>query len=296
MPANIGKLTVLIVRSTIKKCYNDNSEVFAMRMITKIARQKNNPERYNIYLNEEYAFPVDEAILIQFGLTKGKVLDEFEIQEIAYEDEIRKAFNKGLNFLSYQMRSEHEVKKKLLNLEFGEAVVLEAIQKLKSYGFINDENYSKALLDTKKATMKKGPRAIRQDMIKKGIEKNLQDEVLATYSFEEQVKLAKQLAEKIVRAESKKTPTQIKTKIQDYLLRKGYAFSIVEEVLSQVEIGQDDDNWQQLLDAQGEKVWKKYVSKYTGYELKMKVKQALYQKGFPIEVIDRFIEEKENEE
>jgi len=28
----------------------------------------------------------------------------------------------------------------------------------------------------------------------------------------------------------------------------------------------------------------------------MKVKQALYQKGFPIEVIDRFIEEKENEE
>jgi len=120
--------------------------------------------------------------------------------------------------------------------------------------------------------------------------------VLATYSFEEQVKLAKQLAEKIVRAESKKTPTQIKTKIQDYLLRKGYAFSIVEEVLSQVEIGQDDDNWQQLLDAQGEKVWKKYVSKYTGYELKMKVKQALYQKGFPIEVIDRFIEEKENEE
>ena len=75
MPANIGKLTVLTVRSPINKCYNDNSEVFAMRMITKIARQKNNPERYNIYLNEEYAFPVDEAILIQFGLTKGKVLD-----------------------------------------------------------------------------------------------------------------------------------------------------------------------------------------------------------------------------
>ncbi len=270
--------------------------MLAMRMITKIARQKNNPERYNIYLNEEYAFPVDEAILLQFGLTKGKVLDEFEIQEIAYEDEIRKAFNKGLNFLSYQMRSEHEVKKKLLTLEFGEAVALEAIQKLKSYGFINDENYSKALLDTKKATMKKGPRAIRQDLIKKGIDKNLQDEVLATYSLEEQIKLALQLAEKIVHSEKRKTPAQVKAKIQDYLLRKGYAFPIVEEVLNQIELEQDEDNWQPLLEAQGEKVWKKYVSKYTGYELKMKVKQTLYQKGFPIEVIDRFIEEKENEE
>ncbi|MGE7092329.1 recombination regulator RecX [Lysinibacillus sp. NPDC048646] len=267
-----------------------------MRVITKIARQKNNPERYNIYLNEEYAFPVDEAILLQFGLTKGKILEEFDIQEIAYEDEIRKAFNKGLNFLSYQMRSEHEIKKKLLTLEFGEAVILEAIQKLKSYGFLNDETYSKALLDTKKATMKKGPRAIRQDLIKKGIDKNLQDEVLGTYSHEEQLKLAIQLAEKVIRSEKKKTPMQIKSKIQDFLMRKGYSFNIVDEVLSQVEIEQAEDEWPHLLAVQGEKVWKKYVSKYTGYELKMKTKQALYQKGFPVEVIDRFIAEKENEE
>lgn len=267
-----------------------------MRVITKITRQKNNPERYNIYLNEAYAFPVDEAILLQFGLAKGKVLEAHDIEEIAYEDEVRKAFNKGLNFLSYQMRSEHEVKKKLLDLELGEAVILEAIQKLKSYGFLNDEIYSKALLDTKKATMKKGPRAIRQDLIKKGIDKTLQDEVLETFSHEEQVKLATQLAEKVVRSEKKKTPAQVKQKIQDFLMRKGYSFGIVNEVLQEITFEQDEDDWQQMLDAQGEKVWKKYSAKYTSYELKMKTKQALYQKGFPAEVIDRFIEEKENEQ
>lgn len=267
-----------------------------MRMITKIARQKNNPERYNIYLNEEYAFPVDEAILIQFGLTKGKILEPFEIEEITYEDEIRKAFNKGLNFLSYQMRSEHEVKKKLLEAEFGEAVILEAIQKLKGYGFLNDETYSKALLETKKRTMKKGPRAIRQDLIKKGIEKKLQDEVLDTFSYDEQLKLALELAEKLVRMEAKKTPTQIKQKVQDLLMRKGYSFSIVSEVLEQLTIERVEDEWTSIITSQGEKVWKKYVTKYTDYELHMKVKQALYQKGFPIEVIERFIEEKENEE
>lgn len=37
-----------------------------MKQITKITRQKNNDERYNIYINEEYAFAVDEAVLIQF--------------------------------------------------------------------------------------------------------------------------------------------------------------------------------------------------------------------------------------
>ena len=142
-----------------------------MNVITKISRQKNNPERYNIYLNEEYAFAVDEGTLIKFGLTKGKTLEQFDIDEIVYEDEIAKAFNKALNYLSYQMRSEQEVRKKLLAAEYGEAVVEEAIRKLEKLGFLNDESYSKALLETKKRTAKKGPRAIKQDLIKKGIDK-----------------------------------------------------------------------------------------------------------------------------
>lgn len=125
-----------------------------MQVITKITRQKNQ-ERYNIYLNDEYAFSVDESTLIKFGLTKGKILDPFEMDEIAYEDEIAKAFNRALHFLSYQMRSEFEVKKKLLDAGFGESVVLEAIQKLKKLGFLNDESYSKALLETKKKPPKK---------------------------------------------------------------------------------------------------------------------------------------------
>ena len=69
-----------------------------MQVITKIGRQKHNQERYNIYLNEQYAFAVDEGTLIKFGLQKGKVLEQIEIDEIQYEDEIAKAFNKALTF------------------------------------------------------------------------------------------------------------------------------------------------------------------------------------------------------
>jgi len=38
------------------------------------------------------------------------------------------------------------------------------------------------------------------------------------------------------------------------------------------------------------------VSKLSGAARHIKIKQALYQKGFPIEVINRFIEEKEREQ
>ena len=267
-----------------------------MKVITKIGRQKNNPERYNIYLNDEYAFAVDESTLIKFGLMKGKTLEQFDIDEIAYEDEIAKAFNKALHFLSYQMRSEYEVKKKLLDAGHGEAVVLEAIRKLENYGFLNDETYSKALLETKKRTLKKGPRAIRQDLKKKGIDKSLQDEVLESFTYEEQLDIAMQLAEKEVRVGNRKTPTQVRQKIQDVLMRKGYSFSIVSDVLERIQLEREEDEWTDMIAAQGEKIWRKFAAKFSGTERNMKVKQALYQKGFPIEVINRFIEEKEHEE
>lgn len=262
-----------------------------MQVITKITRQKNQ-ERYNIYLNDEYAFSVDESTLIKFGLTKGKILVPFEMDEIAYEDEIAKAFNRALHFLSYQMRSEFEVKKKLLDAGFGESVVLEAIQKLKKLGFLNDESYSKALLETKKKTAKKGPMAIKQDLKKKGIDKNTMEKALESYTHEEQLQLAMQLAEKTVKMNPKKTPAQIKQKIQDTLIRKGYSFEIVNEILDQIELERDDDEWYELIAVQGEKIWNKYVRKFEGKQLELKVKQALYQKGFPIEMIDRFIDEK----
>lgn len=269
--------------------------MYILQVITKIGRQKRNQERYNIYLNEKYAFAVDEGTLIKFGLQKGKVLEQIEIDEIQYEDEIAKAFNKALGFLSFQMRSEHEVKQKLLQLGHGEAVIQEAIHKLNRLGFLNDESYSKALLETRKRTAKKGPAAIRQDLMKKGIAKDLQQEVLKSYGHDEQLQLAMELAEKAIRSNDNKTPTQVKQKIQDVLLRKGYSYSIVTDVLEQITLEREEDEWGALIQNQGEKIWRKYATKFEGFELHQKVKQTLYQKGFPVEVITAFIEQKEQE-
>ena len=165
-------------------------------------------------------------------------------------------------------------------------------EKLERLGFLNDETYSKALLETKKKTAKKGPRAIKQDLMKKGIDQKTQEKVLESFTYDEQLKLAKELAEKTIRTNSKKTPPQIKQKIQEVLSRKGYAFDIINEILDQIEIEIEDEKWEQLISLQGEKIWNRYVKKYEGEQLYLKLKQALYQKGFPMELIEQFIDEK----
>ncbi|WP_342598988.1 recombination regulator RecX [Psychrobacillus sp. FSL H8-0483] len=267
-----------------------------MPIITRIGRQKNNNERYNIYLDEKYAFSVDEAVLIKYQLTKGKVIEAFTLDEIVFDDEVRKAYNKAINFLSYRMRSEHEVKQKLLMSEYGEAVILEAIRKLYEHGFLNDENFSKALIETQKKNSKKGPGAIRQELKKKGIEKDLTEEVLASYSEEEQLTIARTLTEKIINQYQSKTPRQIKQKVQDTLQRKGYNFTIISQAIDSFELEKEEEEWEAIIAIQGDKIWRKYASKYSSYDLRRRVKQALYLKGFPAEHIDLYIEKKELEQ
>ena len=269
----------------------------AMPEITKISTQKNSAERYNIFLDGKYSFSADEQVLIQYGLVKGKVLDDWEIDEIIFGDEIRKAYNKALHFLGFRMRSELEVKEKLLASGFGEAVALEAISKLKEQKFLDDDSFSKALLETRKRTAKKGPGAIKQELARKGISKDLQEEALEAFPEEEQRELAIELAAKIAARSSGKTPQQIRQKIQDSLMRKGYSYDIISSAIERIgsELEPGEDEWDELTEKTGEKAWRTYSRKHSGNELRRRVQQAMYQKGIPPERISRFIEAKEEE-
>ena len=66
-------------------------------------------------------------------------------------------------------------------------------------------------------------------------------------------------------------------------------------VLDQTELTRDDEEWNELIEKQGDKIWAKFSAKFAGSERNMKVKQALYQKGFPVEVINQYIEQKEQQ-
>ena len=267
-----------------------------MPIITKITQQKKDSERYNIFLDEKYAFSVHETVLVRFGLTKGMPLEDWSIDEMVYEDEISKAFNKALHYLGFRMRSEFEVKKKLLDSGYGEAVVLEAIVKLRKLGFLNDESFSDALLQTRKRSSSRGPRAIRQELERKGIGKELQEKVLDSYSEDEQVKIATKLAEKAAASNRSTPPMQLKQKIQDALLRKGYSFDIIKQALVTISFDREEDEWTEITASVGEKAWRRFSSKYSGRDRSNRVKQTMYQKGISFDRIDRFIEKKENEE
>lgn len=75
-----------------------------MPLITKISTQKRKG-RYNIFIDNEYAFSVNERTLVERRLLKGTELSLEDIEEIKKAEADSQALQLAMTFLSYQPRS-----------------------------------------------------------------------------------------------------------------------------------------------------------------------------------------------
>lgn len=267
-----------------------------MAYVTKITAQKKLKDRYNIFLDkgngEEYAFSVDETTLIKFGLRKGLEIDELDIVEIQYGDDVRKAYNAAINYLSFRMRSKGEIRTYLLQKEYEEALIQEVLHQLEEYNYINDASFAEAYLRTQWKTNGKGPEVIRQELIQKGVGQAEIEGALSVYSEEAQTEEALKIIEKEVKKSKGQSTTQLKQKLEQALLRKGFSFSVISSAIQSVDYENSSEMEMEALTLQADKVKRRYSGE-DDYTYKMKMKQYLYRKGFSLNLIDAYLQEEE---
>ncbi|WP_277630893.1 recombination regulator RecX [Atopococcus tabaci] len=271
----------------------EQSTPSAHPVITRIQAQKRKG-RYNIYLNDEYAFAVDEALLIKYLLRKDMEISPELQKQLETEDVSRKAYQRALVYLSYALRSEKQVREDLIEHEFEEQAD-EVIDLLKEQRLINDLMYAKSYVRTAYTINRKGPQLIQRELVKKGISPEEILDALEEYPHEEQVDNAFKLGEKMVAKSTKRSSRETQTKVRQHLMQKGFNSDIIEEVLRELDTQKDESEEMDALRKQGEKAWRRY-SKFEAAERRQKTKANLYQKGFNGELIQAFIEEKEMEE
>ncbi|MDF2947304.1 MAG: recX family protein [Bacillales bacterium] len=259
-----------------------------MIVITKIEVQKNSNDRFNIYIDrgngEEFGFGVDSYVLANHQLSKGKVIDDLDLEEIIYSDNIRKAYNKAINFLSSKKRTTNEVRKKLQDDEYQNTVVDEVLNKLINQKYINDEDYSDSYIRTQKKVSKVGPRNIIRDLKDRGIDEHtINQSIENNYPKLEQIENVKYHLSKYIKKYDKLSSRDKKEKSKIALISKGFNFDIIENILLEIDLDEDDNNNALIYNLN------KYMRKYSNLEEKeknLKIKQALYRKGFNLNEID----------
>lgn len=258
------------------------------KKITKIETQKR-PGRYNIYLDQKYAFSVSASVLINFRLAKGMEIDEQLQKVILADDDVAKAYSKALNYLAHQLRAESEVISKLKELELDDGVIEEVLQKLRDQNLLDDQNYADSYVRTMMLTSDKGPTIIRQNLRMKKIGENLIDRALEQYPENELMENGIKLAEKQLK-HYHHFPTKTRLqKVRQSMMTKGFKSDLITKILDNITIEEDPDEEWEDLNVQAEKIWHRN-RKYDSRERIMRTKRSLYGKGYSMEQINRWVE------
>ena len=267
-----------------------------MPEISKISIQKKRADRYNIFFKgasgkDEYAFSVGEDTLITEGLRKGLTLDDVKINELKRKDDTNKAFNKAIHYLAQRMRSELEVRDRLAKADYDPEQIDVVIARLYKENLLNENAFSEAFVLTKKQTTMKGPKAIERELKEKGIKEQDRLYGLSFYKEADEIeKIAKWIGKQHTK-QKKQSHKLFKLKLKQQLMQKGFSSDAIQIAIEDsLEKSPEEEEYQACY-LQGEKILKKKMRKYTGYDLMQQVKMSLYQKGFPMDLIQRFINE-----
>ena len=204
-----------------------------MIKITRIERQKNNKERYSIYLNEEYGFGIHEDILVRYRLAKGMELEKDFIDEVLKKEEQSQATNYALRLLSYKMRTEKEIWNRMIEKEYPREVIEATIDYLKELKYIDDEEYARKFIKDKVNLKNIGKERIKRELFNKGIDsKTVNIELEELVDNEEQYDKAMELAVKKLNTTYKNDDKNARyRKLGGFLQRRGYSMDIVMKIL-----------------------------------------------------------------
>lgn len=203
---------------------------FNMRKVTAIEAQKRNPNRVNIYLDDQFAFGL--ARIVAAWLQVGQELSEEKIATLQEEDAREVALQKSLHFLSYRVRSIEEVRKNLEKHEIPEAAIQSTLEKLQNAGLLNDHEFARTWIENRNTFRPRGRRALRMELRQKGLPESVIETTLEETTDEEALALT--AARKQLRKLQGLDWMDFRKKMAGFLGRRGFPYEVVASATRQV--------------------------------------------------------------
>lgn len=170
-------------------------------------------------------------IAYDFHLSKDTELPESAIDDIIKANDTRRAKERALYLLDERDYSYVELFKKL-EKNYDEDVCYDVLNRLVELGFINDRRYSKKLAEYLVVTKKHGFYRAREEMKQRGIPNELIAEALSEFEEDTLDRLRELVERKYARYLTDEKGVQ---KVKSALVRLGYSFSDINEVISEFE-------------------------------------------------------------
>ncbi len=202
-----------------------------MATITKIARQKQRPDRYSIFVDGKFSFGLTDLELSTSGLREGAELAEEEVEQWQGQAQQSKAYDRAINYLSFRQRSAREISDYLIKKDFAPEQIKAVVGRLQQAGLISDAQFAASWVADRQATNPRSKRRLQQELRTKGLDADVIEHALAEVSPEDERTAITRIAQKKL-TQSKFRQDQ--RKLISYLVGQGFSYSAVRTVLEEL--------------------------------------------------------------
>ncbi len=200
-----------------------------MARITAIEPQKRDPDRVNIHLDGEYAFSL--ARIVAAWLQVGQELSAEKAAALQTDDLKERAYQQALLFLSYRARSTSEIRQNLRKHKMPDEVIEQTVERLESERLANDEQFAKAWVENRSTFRPRSRRALAVELRQKGLSDEAVQSALTDVDEES---LAYEAARKRAPRLESLDWNDFRTKLSEFLARRGFSYSVVGPVVSRI--------------------------------------------------------------
>ncbi len=193
--------------------------------ITSITPQQKDKTRCNIEIDGKFYCGMKLDTALANGLRAGMSVDTDFLSHLQLESEKMTALDKALRHISVSMKTEKEIRTFLKKKGYLEEVENYVIDKMKDYGYVDDETYAASYAAG--ASKRKGSRLIQLELKQKGVDGQIIESVLS--SLTDETESAKKCLEKYMRGKPFDQATL--RKAYRNLISKGFDYDTCKQAI-----------------------------------------------------------------
>ena len=197
----------------------------------KLSVKQGNANKIHIYVDEEYRATVDSDYWYSEKYRNLKEINEEELTELLDSVSFRRAYNKGLDFLSRRPFGTKELIKKLCEKGHEKESAQKACERLVELGLLNDEEYARVLAVDLSERKKYAIKRVRQELMFRGIDREIVENTIDSLDNDPQKSIIILIKKKYI---NKLGDEKGKKRVVDALMRLGYSYSDIKTALNQI--------------------------------------------------------------
>jgi len=198
--------------------------------ITSIKQQVKNPGRVSIFIDDRYEFSLSLDELVKYKLKNDQEFDKAELKKFKKISEDGKLRMRSLEWLLNRPHSEREFRDYLYRKKTEPEQIDSLVEEFTSRNYLDNAKFAQWFTELQ-ARRGKSDRAIRAELFKKGIGREVVDEALPENAGDEAERLKSTIEKKRRLSRYKNDPQ----KLMQYLVGKGFSWQLVKEQLASKE-------------------------------------------------------------